>query len=192
MEPSAAENFVQVPTTVSSQIKVENNNDSASDLRAETGKFPVEWDFSSKVPKSQYRPPIEIPAEPLGYGVNRNVYYVCSDLFGEWIELPPATPHQINVSRRIKKYLTGSLDHHISSFPSFPGLEKNYLRVLIARISAGTSISPRNFYKIGSNSEKDEEFDDDASVDDDDDDDDDGSLSKFIFITKECYWKLFK
>jgi Radial spokehead-like protein len=153
----------------------EKDNDSHSDLRAEVRKYPAEWNFSLQIPESQYRPPIEIPTEITGHGVNRFVYFVCSDLNEHWIELPPASPHQINVSRRIKTFLMGNLEESINSYPPFPGTERNYLRALIARISSGTHISPRNFYKIGSSKEDEEEGSDDSS-------DGDASLSKFAFM----------
>lgn len=143
---------------MNANTKVENNDDkdNNSDLRAEVEPYPTEWNFSMKVAESKYRPPVEIPSEETGQGVNRYVYFVCSDLSGDWTELPAATPHQINVSRRMKRYLTGDLDEAITSFPAFPGSEKNYLRTLIARISSGAHVSPRGFYQIGSN-EMDEE-----------------------------------
>jgi len=34
----------------------------------------------------------------------------------------------------------------VASYPPFPGSEANYLRAQIARISAGTQISPAGFY----------------------------------------------
>lgn len=43
----------------------------------------------------------------------------------------------------------------IHTFPEFPGTEKNYLRAQIARISAGTQISPLGFYTF--NEEEDDE-----------------------------------
>ncbi|KAG5684156.1 hypothetical protein PVAND_013397 [Polypedilum vanderplanki] len=112
--------------------------------------YPTAWNFSMKIPETSNQTSIEIPAEEIGHGVNRNVYYVCNNLSDEiWIELPSATPHQINVARRIRNILTGNLDASISSYPSFPGTERNYLRAIIARISAGTHVAPENFYRVG-------------------------------------------
>lgn len=118
-----------------------------------------------KIAESQYRPPVEIPSENTGFGVNRYVYFVTTDLSTDWIELPSVTPHQINVSRRIKKYLTGDLNESVVSYPTFPGTEQNYLRALIARISASTIIAPRNFFTYGSLGEDEEEFGDDEDED---------------------------
>lgn len=177
----ASEESISLKTN--SNTKVENNDDrdNGSDLREEASGYPAGWNFSMKIAESQYRRPVEIPAEKLGRGVNRHVYYACTDLAEDWIELPPATPHQINVSRRIKKYLTGNLDASIISYPVFPGTERNYLRCLIARVSAGTQISPRCYYKVGS----DDEGGDGDTDDFGDDDDDDASLSEFSFTIFE-------
>jgi Radial spokehead-like protein len=142
-------------------------------------KYPIEWNFSMKIPESTYCAPIEIPAEDTGLGVNRHVYFVCSALDDEWIELPPATPHQINVSRRIRKYLTGNLDADILSYPTFPGKEREYLRALIARISAGTHVAPRRFFKVGESAGGDE----DAGTDDEYGDEE-SAFSKFLFSRK--------
>lgn len=151
----------------------DKDKDNGSDLRADAEEYPAGWNFALEIPRSQYRPPVELPAEPTGRGVNRHVYFCSTDLADEWVELPPATPHQINVTRRIKKFLTGNLDEVVTSYPSFPGTERNYLRAMIARISAGTHIAPRGFYKTGEEGAD----DDDAS----EDDDDDASLSEFTF-----------
>ena len=43
------------------------------------------------------------------------------------------------------------------SYPPFPGNESNYLRAQIARISAGTHISPLGFYQFDEEEEEEEE-----------------------------------
>lgn len=176
MEASEESIPVPAPSKTNSNTKVEYNDDkdNGSDLREEVNGYPAGWNFSMEISESKHRPPVEIPAEKSGHGVNRHVYYVCTDLAEDWIELPPATPHQINVSRRIKKYLTGNLDESITSYPAFPGSERNYLRCMIARVSASTHISPRSYYQVGSREER--EYSDDSE-----DDDDDASLSEFTF-----------
>lgn len=63
-----------------------------------------------------------------------------------WVRLPDVTPAQITVARQIRKFFTGRLDAPIVSYPPFPGNEANYLRAQIARISAGTHVSPLDFY----------------------------------------------
>lgn len=45
----------------------------------------------------------------------------------------------------------------VVSFPPFPGNEANYLRAQIARISAGTHISPLGFYQFDEEEEEEEE-----------------------------------
>lgn len=164
--------------------KVELIDDSEENKeKNDENSYPAEWNFSMNIPESSYRTPIEIPCEDIGHGINRYVYFVCNNLNdSEWIELPSATPHQINVSRRIKRYLTGNLDAEINAYPSFPGNEQNYLRSLIARISAGTHVAPKNFYKIG----KDDENEEDAEFEDDDFEE--NIYSKFIFLEIFFFW----
>lgn len=65
-----------------------------------------------------------------------------------WVRLPDITPAQITAAREIRKFLTGRLDAPIVSYPPFPGNEANYLRAQIARISAGTQVSPLGFYQF--------------------------------------------
>lgn len=82
-------------------------------------------------------------------GVNRNVYYVTTDLAEKWIELPDVKPSQIRSSRLIKYIITGNLENPIYSNPSFRGTEKHYLRCMIARIYHGAKLMPSiNHYTI--------------------------------------------
>jgi radial spoke head protein 4A len=66
------------------------------------------------------------------------------------------TPAQINAARHIRKFFTGRLDALICSYPPFPGHEANYLRAQIARISAGTQVSPQGFYQFREEEEEEE------------------------------------
>ena len=50
-------------------------------------------------------------------------YWVCTDLNGDWKELPIVTPDQMAVSRRIRYQFTGNLDREIYSNPHFSGKE---------------------------------------------------------------------
>ena len=45
----------------------------------------------------------------------------------------------------------------IVSYPPFPGSESNYLRCQIARISAGTQISPLGYFQFDEEEEEEEE-----------------------------------
>ena len=45
----------------------------------------------------------------------------------------------------------------IVSYPPFPGTEANYLRCQIARISAGTQISPLGYFQFDEEEEEEEE-----------------------------------
>ncbi|NXU65314.1 RSH4A protein, partial [Horornis vulcanius] len=108
-------------------------------------------------PKSTYKPPPEIPKEANGTGTNKYVYFVCNEPGKPWVKLPPVTPAQIVCARKIKKFFTGWLDAPVVSFPPFPGNEANYLRAQIARISAGTHVSPTGFYQFAEEEEEEEE-----------------------------------
>jgi len=108
-------------------------------------------------PKPDFKPPQQVPKEDNRTGVNKKVYFVCNEPGKPWIKLPPVTPGQISVSRKIKKFFTGRLDAPVVSFPPFPGNESNYLRGMIARISAGTQISPLGFYQFDEEEEEEEE-----------------------------------
>ncbi|NWH58130.1 RSH4A protein, partial [Geococcyx californianus] len=108
-------------------------------------------------PKSTYKPPPVIPKEENGTGANKYVYFVCNEPGKPWEKLPPVTPAQIVCARKIKKFFTGRLDAPVVSFPPFPGNEANYLRAQIARISAGTQVSPIGFYQFAEEEEDEEE-----------------------------------
>ena len=58
-------------------------------------------------------------------------------------------------ARAICKLLTGDLDAPVVTYPPFPGTERNYLRAQVARITAGTQISPDKYFTAGD--EEDEE-----------------------------------
>jgi hypothetical protein len=93
-------------------------------------------------------------------GANKNVYFVCNYLGGPFTQLPFVTPDQIKVARQIKKFLTGRLTSHVSTYPLFPGTEANYLRAQIARIAANTVCAPSGLFSAGEDGslEKSEEF----------------------------------
>lgn len=101
------------------------------------------------LPQSTYKPPPVVPKEARGTGANKFVYYVCQDPGLPWVKLPSVTPAQITVARQIRKFFTGRLDSPVVSYPPFPGNEANYLRAQIARISAGTQVSPQGFFQAG-------------------------------------------
>uniref|UniRef100_A0A0B7B924 Radial spoke head protein 4 homolog A n=1 Tax=Arion vulgaris TaxID=1028688 RepID=A0A0B7B924_9EUPU len=108
-------------------------------------------------PKPDFKPPPIIPKEDNKTGANRKVYFICNDPGKPWIRLPSVQPQQIITARQIKKYMTGRLDAAVVSYPPFPGNESNYLRSQIARISAGTHISPLGFYQFDEEEEEEEE-----------------------------------
>ncbi|KAM6938697.1 radial spoke head protein 4 homolog A [Lycodopsis pacificus] len=99
------------------------------------------------LPPSTCEPLPALPEEILGKGANKCVYYVCKEPGLPWVKLPSVSPAQIIVARQIRKFFTGRLDNPVVSYPPFTGNEANYLRAQIARISAGTQVSPEGFYK---------------------------------------------
>lgn len=101
-----------------------------------------------QLPQSTYKPPLVVPKEATGSGANKFVYYVCNEPGLPWVKLPSVSPAQITAARQIRKIFTGKLDTSIVSYPPFPGNEANYLRAQIARISAGTQVSPQGFYQV--------------------------------------------
>ncbi|NWV14174.1 RSH4A protein, partial [Ptilonorhynchus violaceus] len=118
-----------------------------------------EKEKEAEPPKSTYKPPPDIPREENGTGTNKYIYFVCNEPGKPWVKLPPVTPAQIVCARKIKKFFTGRLDAPVLSFPPFPGNEANYLRAQIARISAGTHVSPTGFYQFANEDEEEEEGD---------------------------------
>ncbi|XP_036623517.1 radial spoke head protein 4 homolog A [Trichosurus vulpecula] len=114
-------------------------------------------DEEDELPKSSYKGPQVIPKEENRTGANKYTYFVCNEPGKPWVRLPSVTPAQIVIARKIKKFFTGRLDAPVMSYPPFPGNESNYLRAQIARISAGTHISPLGFYHFGEEGEEEEE-----------------------------------
>ena len=61
--------------------------------------------------------------EPKGVGANKWNFYACSNLSGDWVELPIITPAQLKISRKIKYIFSGDLEKVVLSNPLFPGKE---------------------------------------------------------------------
>nr|XP_010347609.1 radial spoke head protein 4 homolog A isoform X2 [Saimiri boliviensis boliviensis] len=123
----------------------------------DNGESEAGEDEEDELPKSLYKVPQAIPKEESRTGANKYVYFVCNEPGRPWVKLPPVTPEQIVIARKIKKFFTGRLDAPIISYPPFPGNESNYLRAQIARISAGTHVSPLGFYQFGEEEGEEEE-----------------------------------
>ncbi|CAF4657953.1 unnamed protein product, partial [Rotaria socialis] len=117
-------------------------------------------DEEDMLPKSTYKPPPVVPKEERGTGANKYTYYVCNHPGGVWVKLPIVTPAQISQARLIKHYFTGDLNKEITSYPAYPGTERNYLRAQVARISATSSVSPAGKFKF---SEEEEETEDEGA-----------------------------
>lgn len=80
-------------------------------------------------------------------GANQCTYWVCSHVGGKWTQLPRVTPHQIIVSRQLRRFLRGSLDAEVSGHPPFPGKEASYLRAVVGRIAADTAVAPAGHFR---------------------------------------------
>ncbi|XP_048797122.1 radial spoke head protein 6 homolog A-like isoform X3 [Lagopus muta] len=142
---------------------------------------------TSEPPKSTYKPPPVIPKEENGTGANKYVYFVCNEPGEPWVKLPPVTPAQIVCARKIRKFFTGRLDAPIVSFPPFPGNEANYLRAQIARISAGTHVSPLGYYRFAEE-EGDEDEEGGGGRDDYEENPDFEPLSAFEMVESLSTW----
>ncbi|XP_075250610.1 radial spoke head protein 4 homolog A-like [Convolutriloba macropyga] len=117
----------------------------------------AEGEEEDVLPKNDWKAPPPVPKEDKGTGANKYTYFVTNNPGQNWTKLPTVTPAQVFNARKIKKYFTGHLDKPIVSYPPFPGTEANYLRAQIARISAGTQISPANFYTFDEEEEAEED-----------------------------------
>ncbi|XP_066561797.1 radial spoke head protein 6 homolog A [Amia ocellicauda] len=115
----------------------------------------VGQEMMDPLPNSSDRHPPVVPREQNGSGTNKLSYFVCSKPGRPWVRLPPVTPAQITVARQVHHLLTGRLDAPVVTYPPFPGNEANFLRAQIARISAGTHVSPLGFYQFGEKEEED-------------------------------------
>ncbi|XP_077756745.1 radial spoke head protein 4 homolog A isoform X1 [Canis aureus] len=121
------------------------------------GDSGADEDDEDELPRAFYKTPQATPKEESRTGANKYVYFVCNEPGRPWVKLPSVTPAQIVTARKIKKFFTGRLDAPIVSYPPFPGNESNYLRAQIARISAGTHVSPLGFYQFGEEEGEEEE-----------------------------------
>lgn len=100
--------------------------------------YEVQHKAAGEVPDA---PEGEVPFEK-GAGTNKYTYLVSTSVGGPVEQLPFATPAHVKASRQIRKYLTGRLASHVSTYPLFPGTEAHYLRALIARIASATVLCP--------------------------------------------------
>jgi len=80
-------------------------------------------------------------------GPNKYVYWVSKSFESGWEQLPQVTMKQIVIARQIRRLFTGDLNKEVSSYPPFPGKERELLRAQIARITHGTCVSPDGFFK---------------------------------------------
>nr|XP_046172941.1 radial spoke head protein 6 homolog A isoform X2 [Oncorhynchus gorbuscha]XP_046172942.1 radial spoke head protein 6 homolog A isoform X2 [Oncorhynchus gorbuscha] len=137
-------------------INEETAEDAEGEPRDDDEETEVVEEFDT-LPRSTFKPPPVVPKEDNRTGVNKFTYFVCRESGLRWMRLPTVTPTQITAARHIRKFFTGRLDAPIVSYPPFPGNEANYLRAQIARISAGTQVSPLGFYQFGEEEGEEEE-----------------------------------
>ncbi|XP_034936987.1 radial spoke head protein 6 homolog A [Chelonus insularis] len=105
---------------------------------------PYQYDLISSMP---------IPHEVIGTGLNKTIYFVCnSPGIDDWIELPLVAPQQIVLAKQITWNFTGYLTAPVRTLPPFVGNESNYLRAQIARISAATLVSPKDYFTLNQDS----------------------------------------
>eukprot|EP01063_Lacrimia_lanifica_P005814 TRINITY_DN1350_c0_g1_i1.p1 TRINITY_DN1350_c0_g1~~TRINITY_DN1350_c0_g1_i1.p1 ORF type:complete len:554 (+),score=249.82 TRINITY_DN1350_c0_g1_i1:75-1736(+) len=98
-----------------------------------------------------------VPAEGANQpGNNKYQYWVTTDLC-TWTKLPDVQPIHIQYARYIKKYFTGDLQAAVSCHPPFPGLEQDYLRAQIARITHGCRVVPRGMFDPPAEEDADED-----------------------------------
>jgi radial spoke head protein 4A len=135
----------------------EEESDEATEEAERDNEDDEEEGEEDEPPKPMFKPPPQVPKEDPRTGCNRKTYFVCNEPGKLWTRLPNVTPAQISTARKIKKFLTGRLDAPIVSYPPFAGNEANYLRAQIARISAGTHISPVGFYQFDEEGDEEEE-----------------------------------
>lgn len=91
---------------------------------------------------------IEKPGEK---GLNFYTYWVTTSMYSvatDWVMLPLATKDLVRQARKVKKLFTGDLEAPVITHPHFAGVEKHLLRTQIARISAGTVLAPKGYFKI--------------------------------------------
>ncbi|XP_075997670.1 radial spoke head protein 4 homolog A-like [Genypterus blacodes] len=143
----------------------QNTEETAEDEDKDVESREDEDNENIPLPQSSYKPQPVVPKEDMGTGTNRCVYYVCKVPGLPWVKLPSLSPAHIITARQIRKLFTGRLDAPVISYPPFPGNEANYLRAQIARISAGTHVSPQGFYCIGEEEGDDEDEEDEAARD---------------------------
>ncbi|CAF1668018.1 unnamed protein product, partial [Adineta ricciae] len=104
-----------------------------------------------------------IPPELAGEGVNEKIIYVSTGIDQPFVQLPLVTPEQIELSRRIQRFFTGDLEATVLSPSGFPGVEKHLLRAQIQRVSAGTQIAPKDYFRESVRDESEEEEEEESS-----------------------------
>eukprot|EP01013_Petalomonas_cantuscygni_P031037 TRINITY_DN57165_c0_g1_i1.p1 TRINITY_DN57165_c0_g1~~TRINITY_DN57165_c0_g1_i1.p1 ORF type:complete len:555 (+),score=85.55 TRINITY_DN57165_c0_g1_i1:109-1773(+) len=90
-----------------------------------------------------------IPPEPRGVGTNRFLYYAASTASpAQWFPLPLADPSLIAAARdgSVRTLVSGDPTASVPSVHPFPGLERDYVRVVVARVTHGTTAFVRDAF----------------------------------------------
>ncbi|EPZ32600.1 Radial spokehead-like protein domain-containing protein [Rozella allomycis CSF55] len=137
----------------------ENGQDSSAELSqgVEDPELLALFDNLAKAKPQLNIQNINLPAEE-SVGVNKYVYWVSNNDY----QMPILI--LIQAARKIKKQFSGDLSKKIVSYPPFKGTEADYLRCQIARISAGTVISPAGYYSFEQSEDNEENEDNSSSV----------------------------
>ena len=86
--------------------------------------------------------------EAAGKGANAFLYYVGTAATGPFTVLPPASPECIAASAALHRLFTGDLTAAVPGHPTFPGVEADLLRAVIARISHGAMVGPKGGFSL--------------------------------------------
>lgn len=102
------------------EVAVEEKSEEPRENEAEEEISKIEESASLKLtfpplPKSLWKPPVDVPAEPTGSGLNEKIFYACNAPgIDDWVELPSVTPQQIVGARQIVHTFTGGPEASVS------------------------------------------------------------------------------
>ena len=110
--------------------------------------YVVEGAYATPPPPGAPATDGSVPVEAPGTGLNTYAYFVAPSVASKFVALPDVTPAQVVASRSIRKYFTGDLSAPVACYPPFPGVEKNYLRAQLARLSVATVLAPAGKFSL--------------------------------------------
>ena len=110
--------------------------------------YVVEGAYATPPPPGAPATDGSVPVEAPGTGLNTYAYFVAPSVASKFVALPDVTPAQVVASRSIRKFFTGDLSAPVACYPPFPGVEKNYLRAQLARLSVATVLAPAGKFSL--------------------------------------------